>query len=503
MTPELTGIQARLDRLVLIFMWAALLIGIALAAVRVESATRVVVASLLAGVYVVAMQALPLRLRLERWAGEALAVGGAAAVLAAAALTDGVDSGFLLLSIAPTLYAAAFFGSRIGIETALLSIAGLVVVAAILDQNVLVATAAIIAGLHLVVATAFSQAHRQYLTAAEESASLRRQSAETGERMRRLETAHDLLLRFSGMTDASELNPVATGQQGLDGLAALLSFDSGLIALNGDDGPVIVARSGGETVPHHRTTFPIESGGREVGFLVLSRGSEFTDGERQVIADTTRPVGLAFSNIILLRDIARRAVREERARLARELHDEIGPSLASLGLALDLAVLQYSTGPELTAHLEGLRGNVAHLVDDIRKTVTDLRADARLTLTQHARSITGAIGPDGPRVSIDIDERRPPRPAIVDDLAAILTEAVRNAVLHSGAETLRIDGFVDHGQGKLTIADDGRGFDPDEVASRRFGLVGMRERAARLGGSIHVESAPGVGTSISVDWGGS
>ncbi len=484
-----------------VFSWAALVVGTVGAALEDYTIARVVGASVISGAWVVALHAVPSRIRRHPLGGEVVAVAGVAAALAAVGLTGGGESPFLLLAVAPTLFAASLLGTRVGLETALLSITGLVVVATISGDPIVAVPAAVSATLQLVVAAGFSQIHRIYRDAERESAALRRETAETAVRMRRMEAAHDLLLRFSGLTDPAELNPVTAGQEGLARLREVVEFDAALVAYHGESGPVVVARDGEEIAPHHRMTFALGNTREELGFIVLARGHDFTAEERAAIEATLRPVELTFANITLLRDLTRRAVREERTRLARELHDEIGPSLASLGLALDVAVLQYPLEQELGNHLEGLRSSVSHLVEDIRKTVTDLRADDHPTLTQQARSLAAEAPPGGPKVSVAIDERRPPRPAIVDDIAAMLTEAVRNAIRHAGARHIRIDGYADRTEGKLSVTDDGAGFDVGEVGESRYGIIGMKERAARIDGSCVVESSPGVGTTVSIAWG--
>ncbi len=501
MPPDRLPFQTRLDLVLAVFGWMALALGTVIAAVEGSSSARVVAAAVVSGAWVVALHAVPGSQRWRPVPGELIAVAGVAASLTAVGLTGGGESPFLLIGLAPTLFAASALGTRVGFETAVLSIAGLVVVAAIAGEPLVAVPAAINAALQLVVAAGFSQLRRAYLDAEQESATLRRITAETSTRMERLTAAHDLLLRFSGMTDPAELNPVAAGQEGLARLRETVDFDAGVVAFNGGSGPVVVARDGEEVAPHHRMTFPLAARATELGFVVLSRGRDFTEEERAAIAATLRPVELTFANVRLLRDITQRTVREERARLARELHDEIGPSLASLGLALDVALLQFPVDPELSAHLDGLRRSVSHLVDDIRSTVTDLRSEGGPTLTQHARTLAAEAGDDGPKVSVVIDERRPPRRSIVDDVTAVLTEAVRNAYHHAGAANVRIEGYVNRAEGKLTVSDDGRGFDPSAIDEDRFGLVGMRERAAKIGGACVVESSPGVGTTVSLEWG--
>jgi signal transduction histidine kinase len=216
------------------------------------------------------------------------------------------------------------------------------------------------------------------------------------------------------------------------------------------------------------------------------------------IEQSMRPLALAFSNVRLLEMIAQKAISEERVRIARELHDELGPSLASLGLGIDLAMVQNTPDQPLTDQLNQLRRSVSFLVDDIRKTVADLRSEPEPSLSTALNEQLTKLSPD-PEVELDIDERRPPRPSISQELTAIVSEAIRNASRHADAKTIKVSGVVDFDRGWLSIADDGRGFDQARLPEGHFGLVGMQERAAKIGGRLDLETGPR-GTVISIEW---
>ncbi|MFZ0013475.1 MAG: ATP-binding protein, partial [Acidimicrobiia bacterium] len=100
-----------------------------------------------------------------------------------------------------------------------------------------------------------------------------------------------------------------------------------------------------------------------------------------------------------------------------------------------------------------------------------------------------------------IDERRPPRPAQIGDLTSIIAEAARNAHQHSHASRVVVSGQVDRVFGRCSVVDDGVGFDPQDEPEGHYGLIGMRERAAKIGATIKFESKPGVGTAVTVEWG--
>ncbi len=193
-----------------------------------------------------------------------------------------------------------------------------------------------------------------------------------------------------------------------------------------------------------------------------------------------RSVALAFANVLLLQSIAHRAVREERIRLGRELHDEIGPSLVSIGLGLDLAMGYGDRDDDSRDQLESLRETVGHLVEEVRTTVTRLRSAETPSLREWADSLAADAPAEGPSFIVEIDETEAPRQPEATELAAIMAEAVRNAIEHAGATTIRIEGFVRRDRGSFSVIDDGRGFDLEMRSHQRYGLIGMQERAETI-----------------------
>jgi signal transduction histidine kinase len=198
------------------------------------------------------------------------------------------------------------------------------------------------------------------------------------------------------------------------------------------------------------------------------------------------------------------AAEAERARWARELHDETLQGLANLRLVLSAA--QRSGKPDLMA--QAIIDAVAQLDTDIaalRALITDLRpaaldqlgADAAIEAWADRLRRTG-LDID---VSVDLafeqgrhDERLVPE--IETALYRIVQEALTNATKHGGAERAVVDVSEDSGHIHVLVRDDGSGFD---LARRTdgFGLLGMRERVELLDGALNVDSEPGKGTTIS------
>jgi signal transduction histidine kinase len=198
------------------------------------------------------------------------------------------------------------------------------------------------------------------------------------------------------------------------------------------------------------------------------------------------------------------ATEQERARWARELHDETLQNLASvrLGLAAQLK----RPDPETTA--AAINEAVAQLaaeIDKLRALIVELRPAALDDLgTEEAiRDLADRARRRGLEVSLAIDlayeqGREPGRHAgdLETTIYRIVQEALTNATKHGGARRAAVEIQEDHGTVRVLVRDDGDGFDPTEKTDG-FGLLGMQERAELLGGTFRVESEPGKGTTVS------
>ncbi|MCL6451666.1 MAG: sensor histidine kinase [Acetobacteraceae bacterium] len=199
------------------------------------------------------------------------------------------------------------------------------------------------------------------------------------------------------------------------------------------------------------------------------------------------------------------AQEEERRRVAREIHDGPAQLLANVVLRVDLCQrLLEVDGARIREELAQLKELVRQSLKDVRQIIFDLRPMALddLGLFPALRAyLDGLAEKSGLQVEFTcLGEERRLLPSLEVAVFRLIQEAASNVVRHAGARTLRVRVEIGGDQIRSQVLDDGRGFDPEEVArdrhSGRFGLAGMRERVRLLDGRLRLQSAPGRGTRI-------
>jgi ligand-binding sensor domain-containing protein/signal transduction histidine kinase len=208
-----------------------------------------------------------------------------------------------------------------------------------------------------------------------------------------------------------------------------------------------------------------------------------------------------------LRDLTRRledAKEEERRRIARELHDEMGQALSAV--KLNLKVLgRLSDGEASTERvgdalslIDGIIGHVRTLSLDLRPPLLDeLGLVAALRGYAEGQSVRSGIP-----ISVEANAHASDIPAEIAIAAfRIVQEAIHNVLRHAHARSVTVSVRRDPQRLALTVLDDGRGFDLSEAldraaSGRHLGLLGMRERVEALAGSFTIETEPGRGTSL-------
>lgn len=490
--------QSRVHRTVVVGQWVALAVGITSSLVSTRDSVATYIAVGIASVYVIASTLLPEKYFRLRFGVETISLSGAILVLVALTLTGGVDSPYLLLSMGPPVFATLYGGIRAGLTTGTLSGALLALIA--LAQNQSMIDTAPPMALYLVFVLLVVVIRRLLEDIHLHASNLADEKEYATFRLERLQETHQALVKLSEDLSSGRLNATEVGADTLDTILERFPGSAGKLAIQGESGLVVLAARGIPDEDGHVYELPLSTSDTRVGQLELTTSNPMSPGQLAEIAAILHPVSVAFANLQLLQDIVGSAVAEERTRLARELHDEIGPSLASLGLALDMTAMQQAGNPEMAADLQVLRSNVTKLVEDVRASVADLRNEPGPTFTARILDFTSSF--EGtPQMVVDLEERRPPRPALMNDLTSIITEAARNAHEHSQASKVVVSGQIDRSFGSCSVVDDGVGFDPEHEPDGHYGLLGMRERAARIGATIKFESKPGVGTAVTVEWG--
>lgn len=193
---------------------------------------------------------------------------------------------------------------------------------------------------------------------------------------------------------------------------------------------------------------------------------------------------------------------EEKARIAREVHDELGQMLTVLKLETSMCELAYAQlDPGLNERLNSMKRLIAQLFQLVRDVATALRppildAGIASAIEWQARRFEA-------RTQIPCLVQVPENlPALSDakaiGLFRILQEALTNVMRHAQAHTVELSLTLEGDDLCLTVSDDGQGFVPTTGRSTSFGVVGMRERVLIMGGSLSLESELGEGTTLSV-----
>lgn len=203
-----------------------------------------------------------------------------------------------------------------------------------------------------------------------------------------------------------------------------------------------------------------------------------------------------------LRQLSRRLLsvqEQERVRIAREVHDELGQALTAMKIDLQQLVRR---DPAMAEGIAAIGRNIDEIVDLVRRIASDLRPaildDLGMTaaLEQQLRRLRESTG-----IATTLEVHEEPQ---LDMLTAvtlyrIAQEGLANVMRHAGASEVKIALSLRDGSAVLEISDNGRGITPEQVADpKSLGLLGMRERAELLGGSVKIDGRSGHGTLLTV-----
>jgi PAS domain S-box-containing protein len=265
-------------------------------------------------------------------------------------------------------------------------------------------------------------------------------------------------------------------------------------------------------------SIPVCIGGSVICAVSFTSLRIYRDWSDELVA-RLRLVGEIFANAIArkraakeleeanhqLRFLSRRLFHvqeEERRHLARELHDEIGQALTGAKINLEAAIKESDGAKskridETAAILEKLLGQVRQISLDLRPPMLDdlgLVPALRSLLDQQGRRASVAVRFSAEDMPENLD------PEIQTTCFRIAQEAITNAVRHAAAAQIDADLRCENGKLRLLIRDNGEGFDVESAQAQTvgLGLIGIRERAALVGGRTKIISAPNKGTTIEV-----
>ncbi|CAN5527384.1 hypothetical protein BH20ACT2_BH20ACT2_24510 [soil metagenome] len=242
--------------------------------------------------------------------------------------------------------------------------------------------------------------------------------------------------------------------------------------------------------------------GSLIGLVAIEHtgGQSFERRDVELLAGLVEPAALAIDNARWFARLRTVGADEERTRIARDLHDRIGQSLAYLAFELDRIVKADRRDDDVGEALEQLRDDVRGVVGEVRETLYDLRTDVSDDQDLPA-TLRGFLDRVRARSALEIDLQveQTGRLALPQEreLWRIAQEALANAERHADAYKVTVRWRCDGQDALLEVVDDGRGFRAGQAGrSDSYGLIGMRERAASIGAALEVVTEEAQGTVV-------
>ena len=272
--------------------------------------------------------------------------------------------------------------------------------------------------------------------------------------------------------------------------------------------PVVIPRMRGQHGLRSIAAVPLEAEGSVLGVAIMAsvNDGQFALHQSEMLETLGAQLALAIRNAQLYHRLREVAVLEERYRLSREMHDTLAQTLGYLGLQVGRALRLVEKGDveQAAEELKRMGDVIREAYLDVREAIDDLRVTAEGAggLEAALRQMVAAFGErTGIPVHLDVDvQGRRVAPEVQLQLLRIAQEALANVRKHSGASRVELHlKASEDGHLELSVADNGRGFDPAGAASRgHHGLVAMRERAKAIGAQLTIATGPGQGTRVLV-----
>jgi hypothetical protein len=234
---------------------------------------------------------------------------------------------------------------------------------------------------------------------------------------------------------------------------------------------------------------------RSRGFIVGLIAAEWRQRQditqqTQVLTGVADALGVAIDNARLFRDIRQQSASEERMRIARDLHDRTGSTLAFVGLELD-RLIRKETAEEKQVELTEIREHVSRTISEVREMLYNLRTgrDGQNSLSDTVQEFADRVSARA-HVQVTCDFTAP----VIDDafvtneIWEMIKEAILNAERHSQASELVISTSINEENWEVSIADNGIGLKSADKRHDAYGMTGMLERAESLGAEISIIS---------------
>jgi signal transduction histidine kinase len=282
----------------------------------------------------------------------------------------------------------------------------------------------------------------------------------------------------------------------LRGLFTLLIATATMHALGSQLRPLIL---------HEQLPLPWQSESLPYLFVVKSEAEIFMIVALVLVAIMARTLISEQESRLQVEQLAKEvetlAVYQERTRIAREIHDALGHTLTSLNIQLEVArKLANRDAAKSNEALDSAKQLASQSLNDVRRALNMImpsRADAEFDLNEALPVLVRQVEQNQPiKVTLDLDEIR--LPSIKSHhVYCIVRECLTNIQRHAKATNIGIALKLAADKILVEVNDDGKGFDPLE-ASSGFGISGMKERVEHLGGTLAIQSSPGVGTKVQV-----
>lgn len=256
----------------------------------------------------------------------------------------------------------------------------------------------------------------------------------------------------------------------------------------------------------YHASIPLYAHEKQLGVLNVASADwrELSAEDLRLLYTVGDLLGIAIERARLFARSVQLGAAEERNRLAREIHDTLAQGLSAIALHLETADVLLETEADLERVGEVTRQALSLTranLEEARRSVLDLRAaplegrglaEALAALAEKTTTENLTVRFEG------VGGSRPLPLRVEVGLYRIAQEALTNVTRHADARRAILRLVTTPDRVRLTVEDDGRGFDPSQLPKGRYGLIGLNERAKLLGGSLGLESSPGAGTRVEV-----